>query len=283
MNADADKLSKYTDVGDWQITPIFFTFLNSKWGPFTIDRFASSQNRKLPRFNSKFFCPESAAVNAFLQNWECENNLLVPPAEDILRLVRYISGRRVRGTLVIPFWECAVYWPILCAGNNTFCYFNKDYMIFEGMDSAIIPGSCPFSVIGSSRMKGGIIALKIEFQVILIMQIVLPSAPPCRRLRSLYLEIFKTLHDLNPSFMKAIFQIRTSNYSSRNPNNLTHYRPNQVTFGTNSFKSLGPRIWNCLPEELKSANSLNIFNSLITQWNGPTCNCNACRFIVNIV
>ena len=103
------------------------------------------------------------------------------------------------------------------------------------------------------------------------------------RLRSLSLEIFKTLHNLNPSFMKDIFQIRTSNYSSRNPNNLIHYRPNQVTFGTNSLKSLGPRIWNCLPEELKSVNSLNIFKSLITQWNGPTCNCNACRFIVNIV
>ena len=70
------------------------------------------------------------------------------------------------------------------------------------------------------------------------------------RLRSLSLAIFKTLHDLNPSLMKDIFQIRTSNYSSRNPNNLTHYRPNQVTFGTNSLKSLGPRIWNCLPEDL---------------------------------
>ena len=57
------------------------------------------------------------------------------------------------------------------------------------------------------------------------------------------LENFKTLHDLNPSFMKDIFQIRTSNYSSRNPHNLTHYRPNQVTLGTNSLKSLGPRIW----------------------------------------
>ena len=104
------------------------------------------------------------------------------------------------------------------------------------------------------------------------------------RLRSLSLEIFKTLNDLNPSFMKDIFQIRASNYSSRNPNNLTHYRPNQVTFGTNSLRFLGPQIWNCLPEELKSADdNLNTFKSLITQWDGPTCNCNACRFIVNIV
>ena len=33
MNADADKLSKYTDVGDWQITPIFFAFFLLKMGP----------------------------------------------------------------------------------------------------------------------------------------------------------------------------------------------------------------------------------------------------------
>ena len=72
------------------------------------------------------------------------------------------------------------------------------------------------------------------------------------RLRSLSLELFTTLHDLNLSFIKDIFQIRTYNYSSQNPDNLTHYRPNQVIFGTNSLKSLGPQIWNCLPEELKS-------------------------------
>ena len=103
------------------------------------------------------------------------------------------------------------------------------------------------------------------------------------RLGSLSLEIFKTLNDLKPSFIKDIFQIRTSNYSSRNPNNLTHYRPNQVTFGTSSLRLLEPQIWNCLPEQLKSADNLNTLKSLITQWDGPTCNCNACRFIVNIV
>ena len=71
-----------------------------------------------------------------------------------------------------------------------------------------------------------------------------------------YLGVFKTLNDLNSSFMKENFHIRTSSYASRNSNNLTHHRPNQVTFGTNSLKSIGPQIWNCLPEELISANSL---------------------------
>ena len=37
------------------------------------------------------------------------------------------------------------------------------------------------------------------------------------RLRAISIEIFKTLNGLNPSFMKDIFQVRSSNYSSRNP------------------------------------------------------------------
>ena len=70
------------------------------------------------------------------------------------------------------------------------------------------------------------------------------------RFRSLSLEIFKALSNLNLFFMKDIFHIRTFNYSSRNPNNLIHHRPNHVTFGTNSLRFLGPQIWNCLLEKL---------------------------------
>ena len=60
------------------------------------------------------------------------------------------------------------------------------------------------------------------------------------RLRVLYIEVFKTLKNINPSFMHDIFKIKSSVYSSRNPNDLQHYRPNQVAFGSNSLRSLGP-------------------------------------------
>ena len=62
----------------------------------------------------------------------------------------------------------------------------------------------------------------------------------------------------------------------RNPNDLQHYRPNQVTFGFNSLQSLGPQIWNGLPNEIKSAKNLNSFNHMIKNWDGPDCKCNAC-------
>ena len=92
------------------------------------------------------------------------------------------------------------------------------------------------------------------------------------------IEIFKTLNKLNPTFMNDIFSVRTSNYSSRNPNNLNHFRPNQVTFGSNSLRAMGPKIWNCLPNELKSAENLKSFKNLIKLWDGLTCKCNACHF-----
>ena len=98
------------------------------------------------------------------------------------------------------------------------------------------------------------------------------------RQRTLCIEIFKTLKNLNPSFMHNIFSFRTSNYSLRNPNNLNHFRPNQVTFGSNSLSAMGPQIWNCLPNELKSADNLNSFKNIIKQWDDPTCKCNACQF-----
>ena len=57
---------------------------------------------------------------------------------------------------------------------------------------------------------------------------------------------------------------------------LKHIRPNQVTFGSNSLESVGPQIWNCLPNKMKSAENLKNFKLTIKQWNGPECKCSAC-------
>ena len=60
-----------------------------------------------------------------------------------------------------------------------------------------------------------------------------------RRLRFLCIEIFKTLNDLNSSFMKDIFQKRDENRVTRQRYklNLNIPRRNQVTFGTKTLSS----------------------------------------------
>ena len=99
------------------------------------------------------------------------------------------------------------------------------------------------------------------------------------RLRVLCIEVFKNLKNLNPSFMQDIFKIKSSSYSLRKSNDLQHYRPNQVTFGSNSLRSLGPQIWNGLPNEIKSAENLNSFKNMIKKWDGQNCKCSACKYV----
>ena len=98
------------------------------------------------------------------------------------------------------------------------------------------------------------------------------------RLRVLCMEIYKTINNMNPSFMSDIFIKNSSerNQRSFNQNNLDHYRANQVRFGQKSIKALGPRIWNCLPASIKNAENFETFTKLIKNWNFPACNCNFC-------
>ena len=98
------------------------------------------------------------------------------------------------------------------------------------------------------------------------------------RLRCLCIEIYKTLNDLNPSFMKEIFQKRNENRVTRDRYklNLNIPRRNQVTFGAKSLKFYGPKIWNALPVNIKTAENLNTFKNLIKKWNGVSCNCIIC-------
>ena len=97
------------------------------------------------------------------------------------------------------------------------------------------------------------------------------------RLRTLCIEIYKTVSKLNPPFIQNIFKLKETTRSARNPKELIHHRPNQVTFGSKSLLSLGPQIWNALPKEVKLAENIQTFKKLIKQWNGPSCKCNACK------
>ena len=71
------------------------------------------------------------------------------------------------------------------------------------------------------------------------------------KLRTLALETFKTLNDLNPAFMKNLFAKRK--VSKRRKNNLEIPNRNTVKYGDKSIRS--PHIWNCLPEEIKNETS----------------------------
>ena len=97
--------------------------------------------------------------------------------------------------------------------------------------------------------------------------------------RSLCIKIFKTLSDINPSFIKDIFKLRMTNRltGEKYKLNLEIPKSNQVRFGTKSLRYLGPKVWNSLPYHIKSSGNLTIFKTLIKNWNGTACSCKICK------
>ena len=83
-----------------------------------------------------------------------------------------------------------------------------------------------------------------------------------KRLRNLATEIFKTVNNLNPSFMKNIF---TSKENARvRPNNIVAKNHNSATHWDKSLMTLDPKIWNALPEKIKSKHHIKYLrNTLI--------------------
>ena len=80
--------------------------------------------------------------------------------------------------------------------------------------------------------------------------------------RILAKEVYKTLNNCNPGYMKTIFQ-KTLRNNPRRPNNLRVQGFRGITYGKNSLRTLGTQIWNNLPEDFKSASSLSMFENLI--------------------
>ena len=53
LNSYADSVSRVIDYDDWAVSTIFFHHVSSIFGPFDVDRFASSLSAKCERFYSK--------------------------------------------------------------------------------------------------------------------------------------------------------------------------------------------------------------------------------------
>ena len=97
-----------------------------------------------------------------------------------------------------------------------------------------------------------------------------------KRLKNLALEIFKTVNDPNPSFMKSIFSAKLN--ARVRPNDILANTRKSATFGDKSLATLGPKIWNALPQNIKAENSYVKFKEYIATWFGPKCKCNVCSF-----
>jgi len=68
---------------------------------------------KLPRFFSRFWNPNTVGVDFFIQPLRGETCWVVPPVSIVPRVLHYMKSQNAVGTVILPFWPSAHYWPLL--------------------------------------------------------------------------------------------------------------------------------------------------------------------------
>ncbi len=97
-------------------------------------------------------------------------------------------------------------------------------------------------------------------------------------IRLLALEIYKTLNNLNPVFMRDYFLPKRVDHDLRRTNPLQIPKVRTTAYGINSLCFQGPKIWNALPAETKPAQNVKQFKSFTKDWFlNNKCACSCCN------
>jgi hypothetical protein len=162
-NEIADYISRIRDFDDWMVSPILFHFLDRMWGPHSVDCFASEQNHQLVRFHSRFWCPGSEAVDTFTVNWWNEVCWLVPPLYLVSRALGHAKACSAQGTLIVPYWKSAPFWPLLCPDGRHLAGFVCSYQLLPYKVGMLLPG-CSGSNLGDSlNTESTLLAVHFDF------------------------------------------------------------------------------------------------------------------------
>lgn len=89
--------------------------LDERWGPLSVDRFASAANAQLPRWNSRVAGPGAEAVDAWRQDWRREHNYVNPPFSHAALAINKLHVEGASAVLILPVWTAQTWWARLMA------------------------------------------------------------------------------------------------------------------------------------------------------------------------
>ncbi len=106
--------------------------------------------------------PGTDGADAFCQNWTTELNWLVPPPRLIVQYIRNMEDDKAQGTLVVPFWTSAVFWPCIISDENRFKRFIVDCKTLPKQGTVGI-GRGNNGVFSKNPLPFNMLALKLNF------------------------------------------------------------------------------------------------------------------------
>ena len=97
--------------------------LQNRWGKLKVDVFASEHSAKLPKFYSRFWCPNSVGVYAFTQDWSKFLGLYVPPIILIPGVLKKMTYCKATGASIVSKWKSAILGPMIFENSDVFQAF----------------------------------------------------------------------------------------------------------------------------------------------------------------
>ena len=113
-NSQADALSRGSPHDELVLRPEAFRRLERRYGPHTVDRYATAANAQLARFNT--LLPEAGgeAAMALSQQWAGENNYVFAPPSELPRVAQLLfETPAASATLVVPYWPAQAWFQQL--------------------------------------------------------------------------------------------------------------------------------------------------------------------------
>ena len=96
-------------------------------------------------------------------------------------------------------------------------------------------------------------------------------------------EMDKISHCLSTPLMKDIFPINRNPCILKQNSQFSRPRINTVYHGTENIPNLGPKIWDLVPNDLKSKSELDKLKKDIKLWKPENCPCRLCKVFVQNV
>ena len=113
-NSGADYLSR-SKVEVWELEldqNLFSSIVQHFQISPTLDAFASSQNKKLPRYMSWMYDPEAVGRDALLCPFDTVTYMF-PPIPLIPKIVSKIKEEKVTALLIAPHWPASLWWGLV--------------------------------------------------------------------------------------------------------------------------------------------------------------------------
>ena len=104
-----------------------------------------------------------------------------------------------------------------------------------------------------------------------------------RNLQKLVTENFKVKNGLSPELVNDVFEFIEKPYSLRTTSHFRSRKIRTTRYGIETPSYLGPKLWNLVPNECKTIESLEDFKAKIKTWVPKNCRCRLCKTYIHQV